>query len=91
MNGQDAFAQNPNSKVRVKVIKSLCIGAATCVITAPETFDLDKDGIAYVKEGAWDELADVIAGAKSCPTIAIVIEDLNGKQIWPATTEVKSA
>jgi ferredoxin len=82
-NGQDSFATNPESKVRIKVINNLCISAATCVIKAPNTFDLDEDGIAYVKEGTWDDAHTVIEGARSCPTTAIIVEDLEGNQIYP--------
>lgn len=82
-NGQNEFAVNPDSKVRIKVINELCISAATCVITAPSTFDLDDDGIAYVKEGTWDEAQIIIKAAASCPTTAIIIEDLEGNQIYP--------
>lgn len=81
--GQDEFTQNPDSKVRIKVINELCISAATCVIVAPETFDLDDDGIAYVKEGTWNDAQTIIQGAMSCPTTAIIIEDLAGNQIYP--------
>lgn len=82
--GQNEFTQNPDSKFRIKVINALCISAATCVIRAPNTFDLDDDGIAYVKEGTWDDALAIIDGAKSCPTTAIIIEDLQGNQVYPA-------
>ncbi len=81
--GQNEFTTNPDAKVKIKVINELCISAATCIIQAPNTFDLDDDGIAYVKEGTWDEAQIIIVGAMSCPTTAIVIEDLEGNQIWP--------
>ena len=84
--GQDEFVGNKDSKVRIKVIKSKCISAATCVVRSPHTFDLDEEGIAYVLEGEWDDLQTVIDGAMSCPTLAIIVEDLNGNQIWPKTT-----
>ncbi|MFZ5424765.1 MAG: ferredoxin [Patescibacteria group bacterium] len=82
-NGQMEFASNPDSKVKIKVINALCISAATCIINAPETFDLDEDGIAYVKEGTWDDAQAIVAAAASCPTTAIIIEDLEGNQIYP--------
>ncbi len=81
--GQDSFAENENSKVKIKVINKLCISAATCIIHAPNTFDLDDDGIAYVKEGTWDEAQTIIKAAASCPTTAIIIEDMKGNQIYP--------
>ena len=86
-NGQNVFAINPNSKVKIKVINDLCISAATCVINAPDTFDLDDDSIAYVKLGTWNDAQTIIKAARSCPTTAIIIEDLEGNQLYP---EVKS-
>lgn len=82
-NGQNSFATNPDSKVKIKVINNLCISAGTCIIKAPETFDIDDDGIAYVKTGTWNDAIDIIEAARSCPTTAIIIEDLNGKQLYP--------
>ena len=75
--------KNPNSKVIIKVINDKCISAATCIIHAPETFDLDAEGIVYAKEGTWDEAEKIIKGAKSCPTTAIIIEDLEGNVLYP--------
>ena len=80
---EDQFIGNPNSKLKIKVINKLCISAATCIIHAPNTFDLDDNGIAYVKEGTWDDAVTIIQAAKSCPTTAIIVEDLEGKQIYP--------
>lgn len=86
MRGQNEFSVDENTKLRIKVINELCISAATCIIRAPETFDLDDDGIAYIKEGTTlDEAIDIIEGAKSCPTAAIIIENEDGKQLWPET------
>lgn len=85
-NGQNSFATQPGSKVKIKIINHLCISAGICVIRAPETFDLDDDGIAFVKDGTWDDAVQIIEGAKSCPTTAIIIEDLEGNQIYPPET-----
>lgn len=81
--GQDEFTSGANSKVRIKIIKDLCISAATCIIKAPNTFDLDEDGIAYVIDGNLDDDKTVIEGAMACPTSAIIIEDMEGNQIYP--------
>lgn len=72
-----------DKKVIIKIIKEKCISAATCVVIAPNTFDLDEDGVAFVKEGKWDDLETIIEGAKSCPTMAITVEDQEGNQLWP--------
>ncbi|MBT6401578.1 ferredoxin [candidate division WWE3 bacterium] len=83
MRGQNEFTVDENTKLKIKVINDLCISAATCIIRGPKTFDLDDDGIAYVKEGTLDDAVDIIEAAKSCPTTAIIIEDMNGKTLWP--------
>jgi len=84
---QDKTYTNQNSKVIIKVFEDKCISAATCVVLAPETFDLDEEGMVYVKETTWDEAQKIIDAAKSCPTQAIVIEDLEGNQLFPEKEE----
>lgn len=69
--------------LEVRIIRHLCIGAATCIVYAPSTFDLDEDNIAVVKKGDWDKLEKIIAAAQSCPTIAIEVFQ-KGKKIYPA-------
>lgn len=83
-NGQDEFATNPEAKVKIKVLKDKCISAATCIIHAANTFDLDEESIAYVKEASWDDAATIVQAAQSCPTMAIIVEDMEGNQLWPA-------
>lgn len=68
--------------IEIHIKRPLCIGAATCVVYAPSTFDLDSDNIAIVKEGQWDILEKVIAAAQSCPVLAIEVFQ-NGKKIYP--------
>lgn len=70
--------------IEIRIIREKCIGAATCVVYAPSTFDLDEDNIAIVKKGEWDRLEKVIAAAQSCPTVAIEVYH-KGKKIYPTT------
>ena len=67
--------------LRVWIDQSLCTGDGLCVQYAPEVFEFDIDGLAYVKTDSGDLLAavgaradvpenlrlDVIASAKECP------------------------
>jgi ferredoxin len=68
--------------LRVWIDQDLCTGDGLCVQYAPEVFEFDVDGLAYVKNGiAGDLLAapgeradvpeslrlDVISSAKECP------------------------
>lgn len=72
-------------KYKIKVIRSLCIGAASCVAVSPATFQLDNENKAVVQEGSADVPENILMAAQSCPTKAIVIIDTEtGKQVWPA-------
>jgi ferredoxin len=65
----------------VWVDQDLCTGDGLCVQYAPEVFEFDIDGLAYVKDGDGELLAapgarvsvpeslrlDVISSAKECP------------------------
>ncbi|MDA1317281.1 MAG: ferredoxin [bacterium] len=68
--------------IEIKVIRELCISAATCVVYAPSTFDLDEDSIAIIKKGEWDKLEKIIASAQSCPVAAIEVI-VKGEKVWP--------
>ena len=69
--------------IEIRIIRNKCIGAATCVVYAPSTFDLDDKNIAIIKSGEWDKLEKIIAAAQSCPVVAIEIFEKN-KKIYPA-------
>jgi ferredoxin len=71
-------------KYKVQVVRSLCIGAASCVAFSPDTFSLDDEKKAVVDENSSDE-DNLIMAAQSCPTKAIIVEDTEtGEQVWPA-------
>jgi ferredoxin len=87
-------------KIRVKVDEDLCIGAASCVTIAPETFQLNVENKASVYDHGtepngptyerWLEVTDaemenILLGAQSCPTLAVFIFDEEGKQLFPET------
>ncbi len=85
-------------KIRVLVDEDLCIGAASCVTIAPETFQMNEENKAWVldhgtepggsKYERWmevteDEKENIILAAQSCPTLAIFIFEEDGTQIFP--------
>lgn len=78
-----------NDKTKKKVHKIVvdrkaCIGAATCIVVAPDGFELDNENIAVVKPGATNLSDDLLLmAAQSCPTQAILLYDENGSQIFP--------
>jgi len=68
----------------IEVDRQACIGAATCVAIAPDSYDLDDEAKAVIIEGIKrDTEQKILAGAKSCPVDAIVIKDKTGKRIYP--------
>lgn len=71
-------------KYKIKVLRSACIGAATCVAVSSDVFKLDDERIAEVIEGSTDDADNILAAAQACPTKAIIITDAEtGKQVWP--------
>lgn len=71
-------------KLKITVDRDLCIGAATCVAIAPQTFLLDSDAKAIVLNTVDLEADDVIIdAARGCPTAAIIVEDEKGNRIFP--------
>jgi len=81
--------QNPSGpvtigKLKVKVDRDLCIGAATCVAVAPMTYVMDSEAKAIILKTAVGDAPDtVIEAAKACPVAAIIIEDETGKRVFP--------
>ena len=70
-------------KYRVKVDRMLCIGTADCVKIAPNTFELDDEAKSVVKKQNGDSDEKILEAAKVCPVLAIVVEDEDGKQVYP--------
>ena len=74
-------SKETSSALSVWIDQHLCTGDGLCVQYAPEVFEFDVDGLAYVKDRDGDLLAapgaradvpeglrrDVISSAKECP------------------------
>lgn len=74
---------NKEGKITVRVDRNICIGAAACVVIAPEVFQLDEEGKVFIVDANSRDAQTIIDAAKSCPVAAITIEDENGNKIWP--------
>lgn len=71
-------------RYKVKVLRDVCISAASCVAFSPDVFELDGQSKAVIKEGAIDEETNILLAAQSCPTGAIIITDADtGEKVWP--------
>jgi ferredoxin len=75
---------------KVKVDRDLCIGAASCVAVAPDTFELDSEGKAVIKKKDGSMTSDFVSytdindteqnilhASKSCPVNAIIIVEVD--------------
>lgn len=69
--------------LKVKVDRLLCIGTADCINIAPNTFELDEEAKAIVKQQNGDPDEKILEAAKVCPVLAIIVEDDEGNQIYP--------
>lgn len=69
--------------MKIEVDRELCTSVATCIAVAPNTFELDDDGIATIKNPQGDDEQTILQAAESCPVRAIIIKDDNGQQIYP--------
>ena len=82
--------------LRVWIDQDLCTGDGLCVQYAPEVFEFDVDGLAYVKNETGDLLSasraeadvperlrlDVIDSAKECPGACIhVLRSSDGNEV----------
>lgn len=62
----------PEGDLEVRVDQALCTGDGLCVQYAPEVFEFDVDGLAYVKDGGGE--LQVAAGARTPVPASLVLE-----------------
>jgi ferredoxin len=76
-------------QLRVWIDQDLCTGDGICVQEAPDVFEFDIDGLAYVKgadgellteagasvEVPFEDVREVIESAKKCPGLCIHVVD----------------
>lgn len=71
-------------KLKMRIDRDLCIGAATCIAIAPRAWALDNEAKAIILDTASEETDEMLLeAAKACPVMAIFITDEKGKQIFP--------
>lgn len=68
---------------RIVVDRVKCIGANSCVAVAPGVFQLDNENLAYVVNPDSTDEDTIMLAAQSCPVLAVLLYDENGKQIFP--------
>jgi ferredoxin len=69
--------------MKVKIDRELCIGVGNCVTVAPRVFRLDKENKAIILDASAADEDMLMKAAESCPVNAIIIEDDEGRQLYP--------
>ncbi|MBD3311752.1 MAG: hypothetical protein GF349_04670 [Candidatus Magasanikbacteria bacterium] len=73
-----------SGKIRlIKINRQKCIGAQSCVVVAPKTFQVDEENLAYVVDPNAHSDEDIILAAQSCPVLAIELYNKEGGRIFP--------
>lgn len=81
------------------VDRNLCIGAASCIVSAGSVFELDGENKAVIKMQGGTKTSGpavrtaledpsisdeaLMQAAESCPTKALALFDAEGKQVYP--------
>lgn len=68
---------------RIAVDRAKCIGANSCVAVAPGVFQLDEENLAYVVDPDSTDEDTIRLAAESCPVLAVLLYDENGKKLFP--------
>lgn len=80
---------NPSGPVKYRshkmwIDRDLCIGAATCIAIAPNTYILDSEAKAIILDTIEKDSDEIILdSARGCPVAAIIIEDEKGNRVYP--------
>ena len=73
----------PKRGLRVWIDPKRCIANAKCTTAAPGVYILDEEtGVAYIEDPESATVEQLFAGARVCPTQAIIIEQY-GRRVFP--------
>ena len=72
--------------LRIVVDREVCAACDVCCEMAPNTFEIDEEAKARVKDPEGDPRATVIQAADNCPMVAITVEDGDtGEKLVPSS------
>ena len=75
--------QTARRGIRVTIDPRRCIANAKCTTAAPGIYVLDDEtGVAVLEQEETATLEQLFAGARACPTQAIIIEQF-GRRVFP--------
>ena len=68
----------------VRIDRLLCVGFGDCIDDAPESFELDAEGIAAFRDGAAaTDRERIVRACDACPVDALTALDEDGRQLAP--------
>ena len=68
----------------VRIDRHLCVGFGDCVDEAPESFELDEEGVVVLRDHADPPGRErLIRACESCPVDALTLLDGDGTQLAP--------
>lgn len=70
--------------MRVRIDREKCIGSANCIASAPTVYRLDEREKAVLLNPETVDDETLLLSAESCPTEAIIIEDDEGRRVYPS-------
>lgn len=68
---------------KIVIDRDLCIGAASCIAVAGQTYELDGENKAVVTNANSVDDETLKMSAESCPTKAILLYDKEGNKVFP--------
>ncbi len=72
------------TKYNIRIDRELCIGDGACCGEAPNTFEMDSDNIAVIKDPVGHSDEETLQAAQVCPVDAIILTETDsGVQVWP--------
>jgi ferredoxin len=63
------------AQFEISIDRERCMGSGNCSFWAPNTFDLDDDGVAIVINPNGDDASKIQNAANGCPTQAITLSE----------------
>ncbi|TVR70524.1 MAG: ferredoxin [Sphaerobacteraceae bacterium] len=70
--------------LRVRIDREKCIGSENCIVSAPTVYQIDeRDKAVLIDPDSVDD-DTLLLSAESCPTEAIILEDDEGRRIYPS-------
>jgi ferredoxin len=70
--------------LHLRIDREKCIGSANCIASAPSAYRLDDENKAVLLNPDTVDDETLLLSAESCPTEAIIIEDDEGRRIYPS-------